>query len=144
MFRGTPPSSHVTKLGTAQRDLTSRKASSTVKEAYRKKVKMNLEDNSSRWVWKGIQHLMNYKGNSPGIVNANASLAEELNHLFARFESSRPATAPVSHPASSSHALTLQVHQVRHSLKVVKPRKAAGPDGVLGKVLYAFADQLVS
>ncbi|KAF7647838.1 hypothetical protein LDENG_00165960, partial [Lucifuga dentata] len=37
---------------------------------------------------------------------------------------------------------TVEEHDVRWVLKTVNPRKAAGPDGVPGKVLKACADQL--
>lgn len=43
----------------------------------------------------------------------------------------------------SSTSLTLQQHQVRSELRKVNPRKASGPDGVLGKVLSLCADQLL-
>ena len=83
----------------------------------------------------------------------NISLAEDLNHFFARFESARPSSSPVLlHPSSLTHVppaptttsntLILQIHQVRRALLAVNPRKAAGPDGVLGKVLRVCADQL--
>lgn len=59
-------------------------------------------------------------------------LAEELNNFFSCFEGQSPDT---------NHCfLVLQEHQVRQWLKPVNIRKAAGLDGVLGKVLCACAD----
>ncbi len=76
-------------------------------------------------------------------ASADASLAEELNHFFARFETTNSATPLMAQPQPSSpHTFTLQDHQVRRVLLGINPRKAAGPDGVLGKVLRACADQL--
>ena len=93
-------------------------------------------------MWQSLQHLTNYKGNSLEVTHADVSLVEEFNHFFTRFEAERPHLAPpTSHP-SSTHLLELQEHQVRGVLKAIKQHKAAGPDGVLGKVLRACADQL--
>ena len=92
---------------------------------------------------QGLQSLTNFKGSTPVIATANALLAEELNNFFSHFEAKSPHTA-VWPPQTSSHStLTLQEHQVRQVLKTVNTRKAAGPDGVLGKVFCACADQLV-
>src|SRR4029434_8673418 len=41
-----------------------------------------------------------------------------------------------------SHTLTVQAQEVRRVLRAVNPRKAAGPDGVTGRVLRDCADQL--
>nr|XP_024655500.1 LOW QUALITY PROTEIN: NACHT, LRR and PYD domains-containing protein 12 [Maylandia zebra] len=43
---------------------------------------------------------------------------------------------------SSSTIITLEEHEVRRTLRAVNPRKAAGPDGVPGRVLRDCADQL--
>lgn len=42
----------------------------------------------------------------------------------------------------NSQTFSVQVQEVRRTLKAVNPRKAAGPDGVTGKVLRDCADQL--
>ena len=114
----------------------------TAKEAYKKKVVDHLTNNNSQLVWQGLQNITNYKGNTPATTIADTSLAEELNHFFAHFEATRPHTAARPPQTSSHNTLTLQEHQVRKVLKAVDPCKAAGPDGVLGKVLRACADQL--
>ena len=51
------------------------------------------------------------------------------------------ATSQPPHPPAPS-SLTLTEHEVRRTLKAVNPRKAAGPDGVPGRVLRDCADQL--
>lgn len=57
-----------------------------------------------------------------------------------------PAQAAALHPTvNSSFTLTVEVgveHEVRLTLQAVKLRKAAGPDGVSGRVLRDCADQL--
>ncbi|KAK0146462.1 hypothetical protein N1851_014240 [Merluccius polli] len=127
---------------TARSDL--RRGIKAAKVEYRRRVESYLEDNNPRRVWQGIQHLTNYKGKTSAANNADASLVEELNHFFARFEAPRPATStsPVPCQPYSPAPLTLHDHQVRRALKSINPRKAAGPDGVLGNVLRACADQL--
>ena len=83
---------------------------------------------------------------TPG--DSDAALAEELNSFFARFESQTQHSAtslqpPLQPPsASSTPPLTNEVQDVRRVLSAVNPRKAAGPDGVPGKVLKACANQL--
>lgn len=63
------------------------------KEACKKTVEVHLTNNDPCRVWQGIQQPTNYKGNTVNsIIHADASLAEELNHFFARFEADRPLT----------------------------------------------------
>lgn len=69
-------------------------------------------------------------------------LAKELNLFFIRFEAERSHSAPPTSWPSDNHLLELQEYQARGVLKAVNPHKAPGPDGVLGKVLRACADQL--
>ncbi|XP_037546915.1 janus kinase and microtubule-interacting protein 3-like [Nematolebias whitei] len=79
-------------------------------------------------------------------MRPEASLAEELNCFFARFDapqqhSSDPALPPHL-PGYCTTPFTVREHNVRCSLQSVNPRKATGPDGVLGRVLKACALQL--
>lgn len=45
-------------------------------------------------------------------------------------------------PANSSHILTVQEQKGRCTLGAVNPRKVTGPDGVPGRVLKEWTDQL--
>lgn len=85
---------------------------------------------------------MNYKGSTNTPEKADARLAEELNSFFSRFEVKTPATDSLPPPAANHHTIILQEHEVRHVLRSVNSRKAAGPDGIPSKVLQACADQL--
>uniref|UniRef100_A0A669B3Y2 Reverse transcriptase domain-containing protein n=1 Tax=Oreochromis niloticus TaxID=8128 RepID=A0A669B3Y2_ORENI len=114
---------------------------------YSNKLSDHLSDNNSRKVWEGLKHITNYKANGTNIDNMDISLAEELNHFFARFE--KTAVTPTMHttlPTVSSehspHIFSLQQHQVHNVFRAVNQRKAAGPDGIPGRVLKACADQL--
>jgi hypothetical protein len=113
-------------------------------------IKRRIEEqlNNPRQVWQSIQTITNYRGCAVTPGDLGAALAEEMNSFFARFESQTQHSAtslqpPLQPPsASSTPPLTLEVQDVRRVLSAVNPRKAAGPDGVPGKVLKACANQL--
>lgn len=93
-------------------------------------------------MWQAIQNITKYKRSTNSDPNGDASLCEQLNCFFARFEANMPVLSSFPPPDSGSHVLTLQEHDVRRVLKAINPRKATGPDGVPGKVLQTCADQL--
>ena len=131
------------QYSTARTDL--RRGIIAAKVAYTKKIEDHFSDGDPRQAWQGIKKITNYKGSNTTTVDADTSLAEELNSFFARFEVNGPTTVTLHSqhsPTSSTHTLTLQEHQVRRVLGSVNPREAAGPDGVPGKVLKACAYQL--
>ena len=68
------------------------------KSDYRRRIEDHLDSNNTRQVWQGIQNITNYKTN-PGAAEGDVSLAEELNHFFARFET-KPPDAATPHPAA--------------------------------------------
>ena len=93
-------------------------------------------------MWQGIKHITNYRANL-GTAEGDASLAEELNHFFARFEV-KPPEAATPHPtAHNATVLMVEEHEVRGTLRAVNPKKAEGSDGVCGRVLKDCAYQLV-
>lgn len=98
---------------------------------YKRKIEDHLQSNNSRQVWSGVQHITNYRTNLNPVVS-NASLAEELNHFFARFEVETPGTSS-SHPGNNNFRVVEQ--EVRRTLLSVNPRKAAGPNGIPGQTL---------
>lgn len=112
------------------------------KTAYKRKIEEHLNSNNPRQVWQGVQHITNFKSSNLTVADGDAQLAEELNHFFGRFEVKSPEVDTLQLPAPSSHILTVQAHEVRGILRAVNPRKAAGLDGVTGRVLRDCADQL--
>lgn len=92
---------------------------------YKRKIEDHLQSNNSSQVWSGVQHITNYRTNLNPVV-ANASLAEELIHFFARFEVETPGTSS-PHPGNNDFRVVEQ--EVRRTLLSVNPRKAAGPRG---------------
>ena len=111
------------------------------KLTYRRRIEDHLDSNDTRQVWQGVQHLTNYR-TSTGAVEGGAPLAEELNNFFARFEVAPPEAATSHSTVHSSFTFTVTEHDVRRTLRAVNPRKAAGPDGVTGRVLKDCADEL--
>uniref|UniRef100_A0A3B5R0L5 Reverse transcriptase domain-containing protein n=1 Tax=Xiphophorus maculatus TaxID=8083 RepID=A0A3B5R0L5_XIPMA len=111
------------------------------KASYRGRIEKQLRSNSTRQVWQGVQHITSYRSSNQPCTEGTTSLAEEMNIFFARFEAT-PTTAPSQLPVHSSSALTVEESEVRQVMRKVNPRKAAGPDGVSGRVLKDCADQL--
>ncbi len=74
-------------------------------------------------------------------MRADPLLAEELNTFYGRFECNGGATLPISASGSSrqssdvDHVITVSEDEVRRELRRVNVRKAAGPDGITGRVL---------
>lgn len=112
------------------------------KEDYRQRIEEDFNSNNSRQVWQGFQHITNFRSSYTTTIAGDASLAEELNHFFARFEVEPPAGSTLKQTSPHSQTYTVQVQEVRRTLRAVNPRKAAGPDGVTGRVLRDCADQL--
>lgn len=121
-----------------------RKAVREAKQRYGKKLELQLQQADSRGLWQSLHTITDFKPKTTAIPNANTSLADELNVFYARFENTQ--AAEVHHIPSNSEEVTstFQVteHDVRRALKQVNPRKAAGPDGIRGRVLRTCADQL--
>ncbi len=78
------------------------------------------------------------------VQNAAASLPDELNTFYARFEADNTAHTESAAAAAAEEVspLTLSVADVTRSFKRVNIRKAVGPDGIPGRVLKACAFQL--
>ncbi len=121
-----------------------RRAISEAKRRYRKRIESHLQLNDSRRMWQGLKTVCSSGNNSS---RADPLLAEELNTFYGRFECNGSATLPNSPSGSSrqssdDYAITLSEDVVRRELKRVNVRKAAGPNGITGRVLRSCADQL--
>ncbi|KAK1797996.1 hypothetical protein P4O66_000753 [Electrophorus voltai] len=95
-----------------------------------------------------------------GLMSADESLANELNTFFARFEATSirananssyannangaidAANGACAGPIIEQRPLIITESDLRRVFKRVNTRKAAGPDGICGRVLRACADQL--
>ncbi len=110
------------------------------KRRYSERIESHFQLNDSRRMWQGLKTI-----NSSVEVRADPLLAEELNTCYGRFEGNGGATLPYSASASSrqssNHIFTVSEDDVRRELRRVNVRKAAGPDGIIGRVLRSCADQ---
>ncbi len=121
-----------------------RRSIKAAKRTYKNKVEEHFNNNNPRSMWQGINHITGFKGNKPATVNIAASLPDELNTFYARFEADNTAHTERAHTAAAEEVspLTLSVADVTRSFKRVNIRKAVGPDGIPGRVLKACAFQL--
>ena len=118
------------------------------KHQYSSQIAAHFNTNSDpRCMWQGIQVITDYKSKVSTPVTTDAALPAELNNFYARFET--PAQAQSSNTAllpttEEETPLILAADEVRRALMRVSTRKAAGPDGIPGRVLKACASQLAS
>ncbi len=88
-------------------------------------------------MWQGINNITGFKGNKPATVNIAASLPDELNPFYYRFEADNTAHTESASAAAAEEVcpLSLSVVYVTRSFKRVNIPKAVGPDGIPGHVL---------
>ena len=75
---------------------------------------------------------------------SDASLLDGLNAFYARFETSNTEARMRAPAVPDDCVITLSVANMSKTFKQVNIHKAAGPDGLLGRVLRACANQLAS
>ena len=93
-------------------------------------------------MWQGLKTIMDYKGKPRLELPSDTSLPDELNAFNAHFEASN-AEAFTRSPAVLDHCvITLLVADVNKNFKQVNIHKAAGPDGLPGRVRKGCTDQL--
>lgn len=125
-----------------------RRAVRAAKHKYRERIESHFQLNDSRRMWQGLRTICDFGNKSSAEVRADVSLADELNTFYGRFESNLssenlPFSVSGSSSQSSDHlATTVSEDEVRRALKRVNVRKAAGPDGISGRILRSCADQL--
>ncbi len=120
-----------------------RRSIKAAKRTYKNKVEEHFNNNNPRSMWQGINNITGFKGNKPATVNIAASLPDELNTFYARFEADTTTHTESAHTtAAEVSPLTLSVADVTRSFKRVNIRKAIGLDGIPGRVLKACAFQL--
>lgn len=83
-----------------------------VKAAYRRRIEDCFQNNNSRQVWQGVQHITNYRPSNTAAEAGDATLGEELNCFFAHFEVESPTATPHP-PAHSSPIVQVEEHEVR-------------------------------
>ncbi len=86
-----------------------RKSIKAAKRQYKNKVEEQFNTNNARSMWQGINNITVCKGNKPATVNIAASLPDELNLFYARFEAHNPAHTESSLLRSHTESSTLAV-----------------------------------
>uniref|UniRef100_A0A673ZE27 Reverse transcriptase domain-containing protein n=1 Tax=Salmo trutta TaxID=8032 RepID=A0A673ZE27_SALTR len=117
----------------------------TIKQAkrqYRAKFESYYTSSDARRMWQGLQTITDYKGKHSRELPSDTSLPDELNHFYTRFEASNTEACMRASAVLDDCGITLSVVDVSKTFKQVNILKAAGPDGLLGRVLRACADQL--
>ncbi len=109
-----------------------RRSIKVAKRQYKNKVEEQFSTNNARSMWQGINNITGFKGNKPSTVNIAATLPDELNTFYARFEADNTAHTESAAAAAAEEVspLTLSVADVTRSFKRVNIRKAVGPDGI--------------
>jgi hypothetical protein len=111
----------------------------TGKRQYRIKIGSYYTDSDACRMWQGLQTITDYKGK-----HSCTSLPDKLNYFYARFEVSKTEACMRASAVPDDCVITLSVADVSKTFKQVNIHKAAGPDGLPGCVLRAYADQLAN
>ena len=93
-------------------------------------------------MWQGWQTITDYKGKHSRELLSDTSIPDELNHFYARFEASNTEAGMRASAVPDDCVIRLSIADVSKTFKQVNIQKAAGPDGLPGRVLRARADQL--
>ncbi len=89
-----------------------RKTIKAAKRQYKNKIEGQFNTNNARSMWQGINNITDFKRNKTAAVNNAASLPDELNEFYARFEAHNTADTERA-PAADAEAvrtLSISVH----------------------------------
>ena len=119
------------------------------KAMYSQRIEQHLESSDTRQVWHGLRQITG-QSNKNSLCSSSDFLAEQLNQFFSRFEVETGTTiipAPTVHNTSlestiDRQPLVLQISDVRRAFQNINIRKAAGPDGIMGRVVRGCAAEL--
>jgi hypothetical protein len=86
-------------------------------------------------MWQGLQTITDYKGKHSRELPSDTSLPDELIHFYARFKASNTETCMRASAVPNDCVVTLSAANVSKTFKQVNIHKAAGPDGIPGRVV---------
>ncbi len=115
---------------------------------YRERIESHFQLNDSRRMWQGLRTICSFGNKSYAEVRADPLLGDEFNIFDGRFICNGGSVTLLisasgsSRQSSVDHVITVSEDEVRRELKRVNVRKAAGPDGITGRVMRACTDQL--
>lgn len=93
-------------------------------------------------MWQGLQTIRLQRLVQPRAAQWHKP--DELNYFYARFKASNTETCMRAPSVPDDSVIVLSAADVNKTFKQVNIHKAAGPDGLRGRVLRACADQLAS
>ena len=108
-----------------------------------KKIQGHFLSNDPRSMWKGINSITDYNRKSAECPS-DPSLPDAYNIFYARFESSNTSIIASFKISPDDSPLSITSAEVRNTLQTKNPQKAAGPDGVPGRMFKDCAQQLSS
>ncbi|KAL0200139.1 hypothetical protein M9458_003326, partial [Cirrhinus mrigala] len=112
------------------------------KHCYKLKLEEHFSNSDPRRMWQGIQAISDYKPSHSTPTDTDVFFLNELNDFYARFERENRETATKIATSIDHSPITLTSSDVYNVLSRINARKAAGPDGIPGRVLRACAEQL--
>ena len=112
------------------------------KHHYKKKVEEHFSNSNPRRMWQGLQTITDYRTTKPSPASSDVSFLNELNNFYARFERGNPTTTTITDMTPDHQPLTLSPTDVGAVLSRINVHKAAGPDGIPGRVLRACSGEL--
>ena len=116
---------------------------SDAKREHRTKIESFYTRSDACWMWKGLQTITDYKGKHSRELPSDTSLPDELNYFYARFEASNTETCMRASAGLDDCVFTPAAADVSKTFKQVNIHKAAGPDGLPGRVLRACAESVI-
>ncbi|XP_069780784.1 uncharacterized protein [Narcine bancroftii] len=100
-----------------------------------------LDSKNTQHMWKGIQDITNHK-TTPSACVGDPSHPDELNNFYMQFKVKNDVAVEKTTPPPNDQVLCLTVANVKQELGKVNPKKAAGADNILSRVLRNCAVQL--
>ena len=119
----------------------------TIRQAkcqYRTKIESYYNGYDARRMWQGLQTITDYKWKHSRELPSDTSLPDKLNNFYARSKTYNTDARMRASAVPDDCVITLSAAGVSKTFKQVNIHKAAGPDGLPGRVLRACADQLTS
>ena len=123
---------------TARADL--KRGIKKAKHCYKLRVEEHFNSDPRR-MWQGIRIISDFKPTNPP-PSSDTSFLNELNSFYARFEKDNQTPATRAELTANHPPLTFSPTDVEAVLSRTKAHKAAGPDGIPGRVLRACAGEL--
>ncbi|XP_062917693.1 metallophosphoesterase MPPED2a isoform X1 [Mobula hypostoma] len=117
-----------------------RKTIKAAKQRYREQIESRFTTNSTRDLWRGLHTIADFKAKHCGAANITASLPDELNCFYFRFDVTN--SEPPRKATATTCNLVIAKAEVRRCFQRVDSRKVAGPDGIPGRVLRMCTAQL--